>query len=540
MPTTARAVPPTGCSTTCSTGHGMPPCCPGSRGWRETGASVGGGRGARRGQPLVRRGLHPGARCGARVLGGGAARDARGAIRPGGRVPVLRVDVGGVDRGRDVGPRRGSCEPDRSRRRSGRRERATPGRRDRDVPRLPLLELARTRSCRRRAGGPSTRRRAGSSSTSPPARVAPSPRTRRRCSGRPVDDPLVQASTRDAFALYARYWFDTFNVLHWSDERVMDAFRFEGAEHVEKGLADGKGVIIALPHTGNWDVGGRAMGLRVARVVSVAEHLKPDRLFELFVEHRRQLGMDIIDLASGPRGQAAHPAAGENRIVALVADRDLSGGGVEVEMFGRTQADARRTGAARALGGSAADLGTDVHDAGRVGGGADRRSTIEPTGRTEGRRHRAHARDRRRVRARDRRRAVGLASVPARLGTVRIVLVCPYAWDASGGVQVHVREPGDASARARARGDGARADARRAVRSRGCGRWAGRCGSPTGHGRPDRPAGLPADPGRAGCAASGRRPRPRAADAERVDVRDARGAGARRGDVPRLSGPVGR
>jgi lauroyl/myristoyl acyltransferase len=155
--------------------------------------------------------------------------------------------------------------------------------------------------------------------------------------GRPVTDPLVQASTREAFALYARYWFDTFNVLGWDDERVRDAFRFEGLEHVEKGLADGKGVVIALPHTGNWDVGGRAMGLRVGPVVSVAEHLKPERLFELFLEHRRRLGIDIIDLASEHVGRQLTQQLEQNRIVALVSDRDLSGGGVEVEMFGRTR-----------------------------------------------------------------------------------------------------------------------------------------------------------------------------------------------------------
>ena len=155
--------------------------------------------------------------------------------------------------------------------------------------------------------------------------------------GRPAEDPLVQASTREAFALYARYWFDTFNVTGWSDERVMEHFRFEGAEHVEKGLADGKGVVIALPHTGNWDVGGRAMEVRVAPVVSVAEHLKPDRLFQLFLEHRRVLGMDIIDLASNHVGRQLIQRLEQNRIVALVADRDLSGGGVEVEMFGRTR-----------------------------------------------------------------------------------------------------------------------------------------------------------------------------------------------------------
>ena len=173
-------------------------------------------------------------------------------------------------------------------------------------------------------------------------RLAPGPRgvvaaNQAQVLGRPADDPLVQASTREAFGLYARYWFDTFNVLGWDDDRVAAAFRFEGIEHVEKGLADGKGVVIALPHTGNWDVGGWAMGLRVAPVVSVAEHLKPDRLFELFLEHRRQLGMEIIDLSSDHVGRQLTQRLEQNRIVALVADRDLSGGGVEVEMFGRTR-----------------------------------------------------------------------------------------------------------------------------------------------------------------------------------------------------------
>jgi KDO2-lipid IV(A) lauroyltransferase len=155
--------------------------------------------------------------------------------------------------------------------------------------------------------------------------------------GRPPEDHLVQASTREAFALYGRYWFDTFNVMGWSDEEVVAAFRFDGIELVEKGLAEGKGVVIALPHTGNWDVGGRAMGLRVAPVVSVAEHLRPEPLFDLFLEHRHGLGMDIIDLASDHVGRQLTQRLEENRIVALVADRDLSGGGVEVEMFGRTR-----------------------------------------------------------------------------------------------------------------------------------------------------------------------------------------------------------
>jgi lauroyl/myristoyl acyltransferase len=155
--------------------------------------------------------------------------------------------------------------------------------------------------------------------------------------GRPVDDLLVRASTRDAFALYARYWFDTFHVQTWDEERLARDFRYEGLEHMEKGLAEGRGVIFALPHIGNWDVGGRAIADRVARPVAVAEHLKPEGLFELFLAHRARLRMDIVDLDSDHVGRQLTAHLEKNRIVGLVADRDFSGRGVEVEMFGRTR-----------------------------------------------------------------------------------------------------------------------------------------------------------------------------------------------------------
>jgi KDO2-lipid IV(A) lauroyltransferase len=155
--------------------------------------------------------------------------------------------------------------------------------------------------------------------------------------GRPAADPLVQASAREAFARYARYWFDTFHVLGWPDDRVVGSFRFDSLELVEKGLAEGKGVVIGLPHMGNWDVGGRAMAIRLAPIVSVAEHLEPEELFELFLEHRRRLGIDIVDLASDHVGRQLTHQLERNRVVALVADRDLTGGGLEVQMFGRAR-----------------------------------------------------------------------------------------------------------------------------------------------------------------------------------------------------------
>jgi len=156
--------------------------------------------------------------------------------------------------------------------------------------------------------------------------------------GRPPEDPLVQASTLEAFERYARFWFDAFHAVGWSDDEVIRRFRADGAEEIDRALAAGNGVIIALPHMGNWDVAGRWLAARGQGAVCVAENLKPKRLYDLFVRHRERMGMEIVGLDDGGVGRRLSAALKQNRIVCLVADRELGGRGVPVEMFGRTRA----------------------------------------------------------------------------------------------------------------------------------------------------------------------------------------------------------
>ena len=158
-----------------------------------------------------------------------------------------------------------------------------------------------------------------------------------RVLGREPGDPLVASSTRAAFRLYARYWFDTFDAIGWSDERVNEAFRWENLELFLGPLEAGTGAIVVVPHFGNWDLAGRAMAARGMPVLSVAERLKPERLFELFLEHRRALRIEIVALDDKRVGRALMQAISANRIVALVCDRDLTGRGAPVEMFGATR-----------------------------------------------------------------------------------------------------------------------------------------------------------------------------------------------------------
>jgi lauroyl/myristoyl acyltransferase len=148
------------------------------------------------------------------------------------------------------------------------------------------------------------------------------------------DDPRVQRVTRAAFASYARYWFYTFYASRMSDDEVLSRFRMEGAERFDEAAAAGTGLVVALPHMGNWDVAARWMAVSGHPVIAVAERLRPDRLYRLFREHREALGIRIVGQSDPDVGRRLTNALKRKDVLALVADRDLSGRGVPVEMFG--------------------------------------------------------------------------------------------------------------------------------------------------------------------------------------------------------------
>jgi phosphatidylinositol dimannoside acyltransferase len=175
-----------------------------------------------------------------------------------------------------------------------------------------------------------------------------------RVLGLDPDDARVQRSTRDAFRLYARFWYDTFHLPAVSPERLKARVDVRGVHHVNAALAAGRGCLVVTPHLGNTDVSGRWLAIHGYRVATVIENLRPARLATLFRRHRERLGMRVV-LLIDPKAvrEEVERLLADNWIVALVADRSLSRRGIEVEMFGARRAIpagpallARATGAA--------------------------------------------------------------------------------------------------------------------------------------------------------------------------------------------------
>ena len=156
-----------------------------------------------------------------------------------------------------------------------------------------------------------------------------------RVLGHPPDSPIVRTATWECFLLYARYWYETFAVRTMPWDEVDRRFTMDGLEHIDSAREAGRGIIVAAPHMGNWDVGAHWLCMRGYKIAAVAEELKPREVFELFLRHRRALGVTIVPLSDGKQvGERLVRLLADNYLVALVADRDLTGRGVDVEMFG--------------------------------------------------------------------------------------------------------------------------------------------------------------------------------------------------------------
>lgn len=137
----------------------------------------------------------------------------------------------------------------------------------------------------------------------------------------------------DAMRSYMRYWCDTFRFPDWNSERIEQTVSVTNEHLLLDAIAAKRGVIVALPHAGNWDHAGAYFCRKGVRLVTVAERLKPEKLFLKFLSYRQSMGMEVLPLDGRVLDTLADRLR-EGALVALVADRDLSRSGINVDFFG--------------------------------------------------------------------------------------------------------------------------------------------------------------------------------------------------------------
>ncbi|MDP9430173.1 MAG: phosphatidylinositol mannoside acyltransferase [Actinomycetota bacterium] len=155
--------------------------------------------------------------------------------------------------------------------------------------------------------------------------------------GRLGEEALDELTTR-AMRSYARYWQEAFRLPRLGVQRVLAGTEVPGTEHLEAARDQGRGMIFALPHSGNWDAAGVwLVDWLDGPFMTVAERLRPESLYRRFLEYRETLGMRIVPLTGGPRPSSAvlREWLDGGGSICLLVDRDLGSGGVPVDFFGR-------------------------------------------------------------------------------------------------------------------------------------------------------------------------------------------------------------
>jgi len=144
------------------------------------------------------------------------------------------------------------------------------------------------------------------------ARVAPA-----------LSDTELEELTKEALRSYMRYWCDTFRIQNWSRDRILNSVTVSNGNLLIDRIERGEGVVVALPHSGNWDLAGAYFCALGIPLVTVAERLKPEALFQRFLQHRTRMGFEVLALDNRSFATLLKRAR-EKRLIALVADRDLS------------------------------------------------------------------------------------------------------------------------------------------------------------------------------------------------------------------------
>ena len=148
-------------------------------------------------------------------------------------------------------------------------------------------------------------------------------------------DEEIRDLSREGMRSYMRYWCEAFRLPTWSSERITDTFILERQELLDDAMDSG-GALMIPGHMANWDHAGAWAAATYGSVTSVAERLKPEKLFDAFMEYRSRLGMDIMGTGRADVLRELTRKLRDGKLVALLGDRDIGRSGVHVDFFGET------------------------------------------------------------------------------------------------------------------------------------------------------------------------------------------------------------
>lgn len=138
---------------------------------------------------------------------------------------------------------------------------------------------------------------------------------------------------RETFENFAIHIVDFLRIDQTMTDVKLGLVTIENMDYFTEARARGRGVIFTTAHIGNWEVGAAVMNAIGHPVYTVAQRQEDGRVDAFFAGLRKSGGIRVL-----PGGRAARrlfKLLKDDKLVALVADRVVDGGGVPMKLFER-------------------------------------------------------------------------------------------------------------------------------------------------------------------------------------------------------------
>jgi KDO2-lipid IV(A) lauroyltransferase len=154
-----------------------------------------------------------------------------------------------------------------------------------------------------------------------------------RVIGADAPPELLRRLVHEAFSFYGRYWAQAAILGGRRNKDAFGTWDMTGMEFLDEARAQGRGVILAMPHVGSWEAAAAYLSHGGLYITSVAEVLDPPELFDFFVERRARVGLTVLPIGAANAPVLLKVLRGGGTL-GLLCDRDVVGDGVVVEFFG--------------------------------------------------------------------------------------------------------------------------------------------------------------------------------------------------------------
>jgi len=148
---------------------------------------------------------------------------------------------------------------------------------------------------------------------------------------RPVTPAGLDALVRRAFIEQARYYLEILRAPHYRLERVTSIVKVDDSEALRTGLLAGPAVVVGS-HLGSGEPGAMVLAAWKVPATIPIEEIEPRELFEFIMERRVGGHATLLPVSRSQRPMLRRLRDGG--VVGIVADRDVGGGGLPVELFG--------------------------------------------------------------------------------------------------------------------------------------------------------------------------------------------------------------